>query len=196
MPPKITIPTYITIIRILLVPVFAYLFLTERYEASVITLIAAGLTDALDGFIARRFNMRSRLGSMLDPAADKILMLVGLFLLSLNHWIPWAFTFLVVGRDVLISAGVGVLNLMKVRLYYKPTIISKMATTSQIAVIAISFFQVLAEERPHVIPEIFRNLTPPLQTILIYVASALTLITVFQYGYLFYKFYRFGERKV
>lgn len=191
----VTIPSLITISRILLVPVFSYLYLVEKFVPAVTVFVIAGATDALDGFIARRFRMRSRLGSLLDPAADKILMLAGLLLLSSDKHIPWYFTLLVVGRDVLISLGVGLLNLLRIRLLYKPTIVSKMATVSQMTVISLSFASVFLDQRPDLLPPIIIQMIHSLKFLILYVSIGLTSITFFQYGYLFYKFYRYGERK-
>ena len=118
---KITIPTLITLGRFFLVPVFAYFFIKEKYFLSLCILLIAGLSDLIDGFIARHFNMRSRLGSMLDPVADKFLMLVSFILLSTLQHISWKLTLLIIGRDLYVSFGALALMRKKISLYFKPT---------------------------------------------------------------------------
>lgn len=191
----------ITFSRLVLVGFFVGLFLKERYEAALICLGLAGVTDFFDGFVARHFHQRSRLGSLLDPAADKIMMLAGYLLMCNVGRIPWALAYLIIGRDVLISIGVGVLNLMRIKLLYRPTRFSKFATASQITVLVISFTQfMIAQKNPQGAPlgwapfwlDSFLAHAYSLFLILAYV---LTTITVFQYSYIGYKFYRYGERK-
>ena len=192
---KITLASYVTISRFFLVPVFIYLFLAERYLGAVIIASIAGFTDVLDGFLARRFNMRSKLGSMLDPAADKFLMVVSFVTLSWMKTIPLWLTAIVIGRDLMITAGVIILNSMKIRLFYRPTRLSKITTFFQISVLVLSFLAVFLQKRPIEWLQMSNTLAGKCQTIFVYIAAFLTLITAGQYAYIGYKFYRFGERK-
>lgn len=194
--PTITLPTYLTLSRFFLVPVFIFLFVKEKYLASVAVLLLAGFTDVADGFIARRFHQRSRLGSMLDPLADKFLMLTSFIFLSLKGHLPWELTFLVIGRDFGILAGVGVLNLLHIKLYYRPTLFSKLTTLFQILVLIFSFGNVFLASKPN--SSFFLSLINPLQntqTVAIWVACALTLVSGVHYATLGYRFYRYGERQ-
>ncbi|MDO8519709.1 MAG: CDP-alcohol phosphatidyltransferase family protein [Deltaproteobacteria bacterium] len=184
--PKITIASYITLSRFILVPVFIYFFWKKNYPIALATLGIAALTDLADGFIARRFNLRSRLGSLLDPAADKFLMIISFVFLSWQGRIPWNLTYVVLGKDFLVIAGVCVLNLMKIRLYYRPTILSKVTTASQISVLILSFAEVLLNPL---------GALSSIQNIAILWTGAITLATAGQYIFIGYKFYRFGERK-
>ncbi|MBI2339480.1 MAG: CDP-alcohol phosphatidyltransferase family protein [Deltaproteobacteria bacterium] len=193
--PKITLATWITISRFFLVPVFLWLFTVERYLLAVIAASIAGFTDFLDGFLARRLNMRSRLGSLLDPAADKFLMLLSLIVLTRLKMVPVWLTAVVIGRDLMITVGVIVLNLMKIRLYYKPTRFSKMTTFAQITVLVLSFLEVFIQKKIFEWPYGSPSFVGQLQYIFVYIAGVLTAITAGQYAYIGYKFYRFGERK-
>lgn len=194
--PKITIPTYFTLLRFVLVPIFIHLFLEKRFLAATLVLSAAGLTDFLDGFIARRFHMRSRLGSFLDPMADKFLMVMSFLFLSIHGHLPWAVTWLVIGRDIGISMSVIALNLMRIKLYYRPTYFSKLTTTSQIIVLILAFLQVLLANRPMgFLPANSLAAVGKVQEVCIVIAVALTVFSAIQYAYIGYKFYRFGERK-
>lgn len=192
---KITIPTLITLTRFILAPIFITLFTREKYLASVLILCLAGFTDLLDGFIARRFHMRSKLGSMLDPLADKFLMLVSFIFLSSQNRIPWNLTLLVIGRDIGIVLGAVILNLIHVKLYYRPTLLSKLNTASQILVLVFSFGLVfLTENPPSFLPDQVAQMLSKFQHLLVLTTILLTIVTALQYAYIAIKFYRFGER--
>lgn len=195
-PHRITIPTFFTISRFFLVPVFIGFFLSDRFRLAVIVLIIASLTDMVDGFIARRYNMRSRLGSMLDPLADKFMMLVSFIVLSYRGVIPWLVTFVVIGRDFTIVLGAFYLNNIKrINLVFKPTKFSKVTTFSQFLLLAFSFLEVFILKKSWD-PDagLTRSLLIAQQTFL-YVAGILTVITFFQYGKIGMDFLRYGERK-
>lgn len=99
-----TVPNVISMLRLALVPVFAWLILTEQDVAAVVVLIVAGASDWFDGVIARRFDQMSRLGQLLDPAADRLYILVALIGLGSRGFVPWWLVAVIVGRDVLLTA--------------------------------------------------------------------------------------------
>lgn len=99
-----TVPNVISMLRLALVPVFAWLILTEQDVAAVVVLIVAGASDWFDGVIARRFDQMSRLGQLLDPAADRLYILVTLIGLGSRGFVPWWLVAVIVGRDVLLTA--------------------------------------------------------------------------------------------
>ncbi len=98
--PPMTIPNIITIARLILVPVILLMILQERWEAAFGLFVVAGVSDAVDGIIARRFDMRSRFGAALDPVADKLLLVTIYVALTIAGVIPAWLTGLVVARDV------------------------------------------------------------------------------------------------
>ena len=102
------IPNSLTILRILLIPCYIGLLIYGRFDQALIVLLVAGLTDALDGAIARMKNQHTRLGAVLDPLADKLLLTSGFITLSLIHLIPLWVTILVVSRDVILMLGTAV----------------------------------------------------------------------------------------
>ena len=112
-----TIPNLLTGLRILLLPVFTILFLKEKYKISLVVFLIGGASDFLDGYLARRLNSKSRLGSYLDPVADHgsvILIYVMLtFSSGLPFQIPLALFILIAVRDVLV--GVSELGVLKSR---------------------------------------------------------------------------------
>lgn len=192
---KITLASWITLSRFVLVLFFIYLAVQERYRAAILVLLIAGFTDFLDGLVARRFHMRTRLGSILDPLADKFLMFVSFLFLSSRNVIPWSLTGIVFAKDFWVILGALVLNLMKIRLYYKPTILSKATTASQISVLVTSFSGVVFRHEGVEIPEAIGLFLVSANSFLLTLAAVLTLSTMVQYTYMGYKFYRYGERK-
>jgi cardiolipin synthase (CMP-forming) len=93
------IPNSLTILRILLVPVYIGFMTYGAYGFALLTLLMAGLTDAIDGPIARRLNQRTRLGTFLDPLADKLLLTSGFISLSVLHLVPSWLVILERGRQ-------------------------------------------------------------------------------------------------
>ena len=102
------IPNSLTILRILLIPCYIGLLIYGRFDQALIVLLVAGVTDALDGLIARMKNQHTRLGAVLDPLADKLLLTSGFITLSLIHLIPLWVTILVASRDVILLMGTAV----------------------------------------------------------------------------------------
>jgi CDP-diacylglycerol--glycerol-3-phosphate 3-phosphatidyltransferase len=146
----------ITIARIALIPLFVLMAIYygegvqrgaplewQRYLAIVIFLVAAA-SDGVDGYVARRYNQRSALGVILDPIADKGLLLSGIITLSISNWsevpeygkFPLWFPVLVITRDVVILVGTAVLHLLIGKVRVKPSWTGKVATVLQMAAIA------------------------------------------------------------
>jgi cardiolipin synthase (CMP-forming) len=108
----VTVPNALTVVRLLLIPVFLVLVIRGAYGWAVLTVALSSLTDFADGFIARRFNQVSRVGQLLDPAADRLFILSTLVGITIAGVVPWGFLAVVVARDVLlIVLGIGLANL-------------------------------------------------------------------------------------
>jgi cardiolipin synthase len=99
----VTLPNALSALRLALVPVFFWLVLSHRDGWALVVLFVSGLTDYFDGVLARRFNQVSRLGQLLDPAADRLYILATLVGLAWRDVVPWWLLVLIVGRDVLLS---------------------------------------------------------------------------------------------
>ena len=138
-----TIPNLITSIRIILTPIFVIYLINERFLSALVVFILAGLSDSADGFIARIFSQKSRLGSFLAPLADKILLIASFITLAIIIRIPPWLTVIVISRDVLILLGVLILFLNKTDLIIRPSVLSKMTTCLQLATV----FVVLSKEQ-------------------------------------------------
>jgi cardiolipin synthase len=132
----INLPNLITLGRLVCVPLAIWLILEERYALAFWVFVGAGVSDGVDGYIAKHFNQRTRLGAMLDPAADKLL-LAGVYLtLGYAGQLPAWLVGLVVLRDVLIVLGVGVIHAIAgAPRQFGPLYISKINTFIQIALV-------------------------------------------------------------
>ena len=127
----INLPNLITLARLLASPLAVYLILNEAWVASFWIFVAAGLSDALDGFLAKRFDARTLVGGYLDPLADKAL-LVGVFVvLGYLHHLPNWLVILVVFRDLLIVGGAILMHTLTGSLKMRPLMISKINTVVQ-----------------------------------------------------------------
>ena len=147
----------ITVVRILMIPIFVTLAIYygqsiqegnpqdwQRFAAITVFLLAA-VSDGLDGYVARRYNQRSTLGGILDPIADKGLLLSGIITLSISNWstvdihygkFPAWFPVLVITRDAVILFGSAVLHILNGKVRVRPSWTGKVATVLQMAAIA------------------------------------------------------------
>jgi cardiolipin synthase len=103
------VPNLLSILRIALVPVFLWFLLDEFFLAAIVVLAIAGLTDFLDGYLARKLNQITKLGKMLDPVADRLYIFATLLALSVTGYVPWWLAALVILRDILMLISLPVL---------------------------------------------------------------------------------------
>ncbi len=132
-----SVPNIITLGRILLVPIIVWAIASSQMEIAFAVFVVAGVSDAVDGFLAKRFNMASELGALLDPLADKAL-LVSIYI-ALGIWgaIPRWIVILVVSRDIMIVAAVIVSWLFEKPVPMKPLMVSKLNTVAQVGFAAL-----------------------------------------------------------
>jgi cardiolipin synthase len=105
----LNIPNALSFLRIALVPVFLWFLLEEMFVSAIIVLATAGLTDFLDGYLARKLNQTTKLGKMLDPVADRLYIFATLLALSATGYVPWWLAGLVILRDVLMLISLPIL---------------------------------------------------------------------------------------
>lgn len=181
----LTLATKITIVRLLMTPVFVLLAVYYidsvqdgqpnaylRWATATVFLVTCS-TDALDGYFARSRNARTRLGTMLDPLADKFLLLSGLIVLTgawgrcynLESHIPIWYVLLVISRDVLLTIGAVIIHMVKGHMEVKPRITGKVATVFQMMLICWVLFA----------------LPPGIFKWVLWVAAAFTLFSLGQY---------------
>jgi cardiolipin synthase len=132
----LTIPNFITIARLLGVPLIVWLIIADRYVEATTLFILAGLSDAADGFIAKRFHATSELGAYLDPIADKALLVSVFVTLGFKGVLPAWLIVLVVSRDLFIIGGMLLAYMMSNPMPVHPLWVSKANTVAQIILIA------------------------------------------------------------
>jgi cardiolipin synthase len=128
----LSIPNLITLGRILLVPVVVWAIASGAMWIAFVLFLAAGISDAVDGFLAKRFGMTTVLGAYLDPLADKALIVSIYLTLGINNLIPRFLVILVVSRDILIVGGIMLSWVMGNPLKIRPLLVSKLNTVAQI----------------------------------------------------------------
>ena len=129
----LSIPNLITLGRILLVPVVVWAISSGAMWIAFVLFLAAGVSDAVDGFLAKRFGMTTELGAYLDPLADKALIVSIYVTLGISNVIPHWLVILVVSRDIMIVGGVMLSWLVGSPIMVKPLLVSKLNTVAQIA---------------------------------------------------------------
>lgn len=144
---RLTVANIITLGRIALVPLIVWTLLSGHYGAAFALFLAAGLSDAVDGIVARVFNQRSALGEILDPLADKLMMLFVFVALSHLGHLPVWLVVIVVGRDVGLVAAAAIASLLGKHVTIAPLFISKITTTLQIALAALLLFELAFDIR-------------------------------------------------
>jgi cardiolipin synthase len=172
--PPLTIANQLTILRIVLVPIFVLLVLYDRLGTALVVFVIAGITDALDGLAARLAGQRTSIGAWLDPMADKLLLVTTFIVLTLpavpltNHLPVWL-TVLVISRDVVIVGFVAVINLAVGPRTFRPSLLGKAATAAFIVTsVVILYFN-------------YRRQTSVLVDIGMWVSLALTLTSSADY---------------
>jgi cardiolipin synthase (CMP-forming) len=134
----LNLPNVITLGRLLSVPLAIWVILDGAFDVAFWIFVAAGISDAVDGFIAKRFDMKTPIGALLDPLADKAL-LAGIYVtLGLAGQLPTWLVILVVFRDVMIIGGFLLIQLLAGRIRWEPLYISKANTVLQILLAAVT----------------------------------------------------------
>jgi len=137
-----TAPNQLTLLRMLFLPFIVMSLVDDHYATALVLFVLAGISDGLDGLLARRLHQQTLLGQYLDPIADKLLLSTLFLVLSILHKIPWKYTVLVFGRDVAILVTSAVLYTIAGLRNFKPSIFGKANTCAQIAAV---FFVMLFE---------------------------------------------------
>ena len=166
----LSIPNLITLGRILLVPVVVWAIASGAMWIAFVLFLGAGLSDAVDGYLAKRFHMTTELGAYLDPLADKALIVSIYIALGVNGLIPGWLVILVVSRDIMIVGAVMLSWLVGIPIKVKPLLVSKLNTVAQI-VFACVVLGTLGFGYP----------LPTISLILMGVVAALTLLSVAAY---------------
>ena len=134
------IPNSLTILRILLIPVYVGFMTYGQYGLALLVLLMAGLTDAIDGPLARKLNQRTKMGTYLDPLADKLLLTSGFISFSMLHLVPSWLVILVVSRDVILLLGTVVAHVTNTPIDITPTFLGKGTTVLQLSYVLLVVF--------------------------------------------------------
>jgi cardiolipin synthase len=130
-----TVPNQITLLRLGFLPVFLTLISYGRYQWALFVLVVAGLSDFIDGLLARKLNQRSSLGAYLDPIADKLLLSSSFVILAYKTRIAWWLTIIVLSRDILILIVAVVILLISGYRPFPPSIFGKLTTFFEIVLV-------------------------------------------------------------
>lgn len=141
----ITVPNLLTFLRMALIPVFASLLYYGYSGWALVAFLVAGVSDGIDGFVARRFEQESELGTIIDPIADKLLMTTAFIILTLPNIfppvkhlpVPFWVTAAVIGRDVLIVTIAAAINIMTGFRGFRPSWLGKLSTTVQVLAVGL-----------------------------------------------------------
>jgi cardiolipin synthase len=166
------LPNTLTIIRILLIPIFVILIMNHSLWWALIIFAIAGITDGLDGLLARLTRQKTEIGAFLDPIADKLLLISAYLTLAIVEILPGWLSVIVITRDVIILLGILVIMLISHPPQIRPSFIGKVTTTFQIVTVLLAL---LTGHDP-----LFKRLT----YIAIYGTTSLTILSGIHYIYL------------
>jgi cardiolipin synthase len=136
------LPNSITLLRVVLIPFFINLMIYGYYQAALAVFVAACVTDALDGMIARLMNSKTDLGAFLDPMADKLLIVSAFVTLVLLKMLPVWLAIIVISRDVILVFGSIIVYFMQHNFAVKPSYTGKLTTVLQLLCITLTLIQV------------------------------------------------------
>jgi len=166
-----TVPNQLTFLRLGFLPFFIISIHYRRYDAALAILIVAGLTDALDGLLARSLNQKTALGAYLDPIADKLLLSSSFVVLALNRRIGWWLATLVLSRDIILLTSAAVILVVSGYRMFPPSIYGKLTTALQILLV---FAVVLLGVTEWPWLQVVRN-------IIVYLVAGFTVFSGFHY---------------
>jgi cardiolipin synthase len=153
----------LTILRILMTPLIVVLLLYRQVGAALALFLLAGITDGLDGFVARSRGQRTALGMVLDPLADKILLMSAILVLTILKELPWWFAIIVVSRDLILIGGASILYMFLGKMSMPPSWLGKTTTGFQILTVLLAMLD---------------NFVPALRLTVLPVASVTLVCTV------------------
>jgi len=170
----LNLPNFLTLLRIVAIPFFLILLEDLRYGEALAVFVAAGITDGLDGAIARLTHTKTTLGAYLDPAADKLLLLSAFIALGFMHAVPRWLAVVVISRDVVIVLGYFLLFMLTQRtMQVHPSVFGKLSTFLQLTAVALALVSLQRSD-------------PALESIrgiVFYVAGGITAVSGLQYMY-------------
>jgi len=167
-------PNLLTLLRLSFIPFVVSSILDGRYLIALILFVLAGISDALDGVLARSLGQRTKLGEYLDPIADKLLLSTLFLVLAVSHAIPWRITVIVFSRDIIILVVCTLVYATTPLRDFSPTLLGKANTVAQITAVGATL---LSEVRPWL-------WAFGLKSVMLWTVFALTIVSALHYVYL------------
>ncbi len=165
----LNVPNVLTILRMLLIPVYWVLFMNNYVYTALAVFVIASLTDLLDGYIARKHNLITNFGKLMDPLADKLMVLSVMLSQALKGYLPWLPLIILFVKELLMVLG-GVVMLRKKIVVYSQAI-GKIAQTCVVCALILTFFKAA-----------FDSIGVPVHLIVLWIAVALTLAALVFYA--------------
>lgn len=175
------LPNTITLARLCLVPVLILVLKDENYRLALVIFLVAGISDALDGYIAKKFNFVSQFGAVLDPVADKLLLVSAYVMLSIIGHVPFWLVLVVVSRDLFIVGGYMVVTSLMGAVSMNPSLLSKLNTFMQIILVIAILAAHAAEQN---LEQSFNYNHEIILTSLIYIVLVTTIASGVHYFWL------------
>jgi cardiolipin synthase (CMP-forming) len=169
----LNVPNTLTLLRLVAIPIFLILLTDFRYREALVVFVAAGVTDALDGAIARLTHTKTTLGAYLDPAADKLLLMSAFVALAFLQEVPRWLVVIVLSRDVMLVLGYFLLFTMTQHaMEVRPSVAGKLSTFLQLSAVAVVLVSL-----------VYPGTVPPMaETVLFLVTGLVTAVAGFQYA--------------
>jgi len=168
---SITLPNILTVLRILLTPLFAIFMIRHMFDYALLAFLVAGISDGLDGLLARVFHQKSTLGAYLDPIADKLLLSTAFITLAIQRLIPSWITVVVITRDILILFGIALLFMNDRKFEIKPSLLSKVTTVFQLSTVFLVLVTLHLRE------------IDPFMIYMYWITAGITILSGLQYMY-------------
>ena len=151
----LNLPNVLTLIRMLITPLFIICLIKGAYQMALLIFTLAGVTDALDGLLARILNQKTALGAFLDPIADKLILVSAFVTLAVQRMIPAWLAVVVISRDVLIIIGIVILEVLRVNYKIQPSMVSKCTTVAQLATIFLLLLSIQTTALEHALLPVY-----------------------------------------
>lgn len=173
-----TLPNQLTVFRVAAIPVFVLLLVYDQRVYALIVFVVTGISDGLDGYIARAWRQQTPLGTILDPIADKLLMVTAFVTLAILGALPYALAALLIGRDVILSLVFGIVLFLSGRRIAGPTFIGKAAIAAEMSTVSLGLMFFAFEDHP-----LFRALAPFILHPVFILTAVLAVVSGFHYLY-------------
>jgi cardiolipin synthase len=173
-----TLPNQLTVFRVVLIPVFVLLLVYDLRVYALIVFVLTGISDGLDGYIARAWRQQTTLGTILDPIADKLLMVTTFVTLAFLRALPFALTATLIGRDVILSLVFGIVLFLSGRRIAGPTFLGKTALIAEMSTVILGLVFYVFDQHP-----ISQALKPFILQPVFILTVILALVSGFHYLY-------------